>query len=132
MWYKICQQMFDPEQSFKIDNFADRNLINEKIRDLSDIADMLDYCSKLVYQTQRGARSVAAQIRNNKKVSSFPSVIEILEQADQLAMDSPPKFAELCKNAAFELDQRINKLKSLRKEFADGPVNYLKPKKGLF
>jgi len=85
MWYKICQQMFDPEQSFKIDNFADRNLINEKIRDLSDIADMLDYCSKLVYQTQRGARSVAAQIRNNKKVSSFPSVIEILEHADQFS-----------------------------------------------
>lgn len=132
MWYKICQQIFDPEQSFKIDNFSDRNLINARIKDLSDLADMLDYCARLVYQTQRGARNVASQIRNNKKVSSFPNVVDILDKADQLAMDSPSKFAELCKDAAFELDQRINKLKAMRKEFAAKPVNYLKPKKGIF
>jgi hypothetical protein len=132
MWYKKSQQIFDGNESFKIDNFSDRNLVNSRIQSLTGIADMLDYCARLVHQTQRGARGVVAQLRANKKISSFPIVIELLEQADKVAMDSPLKFADLCKKAAMELDRRISKLSELREEFADGPSSYLKPKKGLF
>lgn len=132
MWYKKSQQMFDENQSFKIDNFSDRNLVNSRIESLTGIADMLDYCARLVYQTQRGARGVVAELRANKKISSFPIVIELLEQADKVAMDSPSKFADLCKEAAIELDRRISKLVELREEFSDGPKDYIKPKKGLF
>lgn len=132
MWYRKSQQIFDENQSFKIDNFSDRNLVNSRIESLTGIADMLDYCARLVYQTQRGARGVVAELRANKKISSFPLVVELLEQADKVAMDSPPKFADLCKEAAMELDRRISKLIELREQFADGPINKLKPKKGLF
>lgn len=132
MWYKKSQKVFDENQSFKIDNFSDRNLVNSRIESLIGIADMLDYCARLVYQTQRGARRVVAELRANKKISSFPIVIELLDKADNVAMDSPSKFADLCKQAAMELDRRISKLIELREEFADGPSNYLKPKKGLF
>lgn len=132
MWYKQCQQMFDKDQTFKIENFKDRNLVNEQIKSLEVIANTLDYCSKLVYQTQRGARSVANKIKDNKKISSFPPVIELLAQADKVAMDSPAKFAELCIKAAKELDKRITKLVELRKGFSQGPINIFKPKKGLF
>ncbi len=132
MWYKECQNIFDEDQSFKIENFKDRNLINSQIKALESIAGTLEYCSRLVHQTQRGARSVANQIRENKKISSFPPVVELLQQADKVAMDSPNKFAELCKQAAHELDLRIKRLIELRSDFSKGPANILKPKKGLF
>lgn len=132
MWYKKSQQMFDDNQSFKIKDFSDRNLINSKIQSLRNASDLLDYCARLVYQTQRGARKVVADLRSDKKMSSFPNVIEILERADLVAMDSPSKFADLCKEASSEINRRIAKLIELREEFSEGPRNYLKPKKGLF
>lgn len=132
MWYKQCQSFFDEDQSFKIENFQDRNLVNFQIKSLEAMANTLDYCARLVYQTQRGARSVANQIKDNKKISSFPTVIDLLSQADKVAMDSPVKFAELCKKASFELNKRIKRLFELRKDFSDGPANVYKPKKGLF
>ena len=132
MWYKQCQSFFDEDQSFKIENFTDRNIANAQIKYLESMANTLDYCARLVYQTQRGARNVANQIKDNKKISSFPPVIELLTQADKVALDSPGKFAELCKKAAYELDKRIGRLKELRKEFSNGPINIYKPKKGLY
>jgi len=132
MWYKQCQNMFDTDQSFKIENFRDRNLVNSQIKALESLASTLDYCSKLVHQTQRGARNVAKQIRENKKISSFPAVIDLLQQADKLAMDSPNKFAELCKRAADELGLKIKRLTELRSDFSKGPTNIMEPRKGLF
>jgi len=132
MWYKQSQSFFNEDKSFKIEDFKDRNLVNSQIKALEAMANTLDYCARLVYQTQRGARSVANQIKENKKISSFPVVIDFLVQADKVAMDSPIKFAELCKKAAFELDKRITNLIKLRKEFSDGPANIYKPKKGLY
>jgi hypothetical protein len=132
MWYKLSQKIFDPDNFFKIDNFKDRNLINEQIRSLNNIAETIKYCSKLVYQTQRGARSVANKIRNNKKISSFPTIVDLLEQADKIAMDSPAKFAALCESAANEIYIRVKKLTKLRQDFSDGSPDILNPKKGLF
>lgn len=134
MWYKKSQKMFDKDDAFKIDDFEDRNLINEQIRSLDDFSSMLSYCSRLVFQTQRGAKGVVSQIINNKKMSSFPSVIMLLVEAEKVAMDSPPKFSEFCVSASIELQKRIDKLKNLRKEFSQtkNKVNKLQPKKGLF
>jgi len=132
MWYKIAQKTFNYEETFSIKDFSDRNLLNAKVRALQDMSNMLRYCSQLVYQTQRGARGVVSQIRTNKKISSYPGIIMILDQADKIALDSPIKFADLCKQAAFELDLRIKKLIQIRKDFAAGETDPLKPKKGLF
>lgn len=135
MWYAQSQKaekMFTPEQTFLIENFTDRNLINAQIRSLEDISSLLSYCSQLVFQTQRGAQGVVAKIRQDKKVSSFPNVLEILDKADKLALDSPPRFAELCKTAAFEIDLRIGKLIKLRKDYGAGIKDLSKPQKGLF
>jgi len=131
MWYKPAQKIFDKEETFKIKDFQDRNLLNAQIRSLEQMSELLNYCSQLVYQTQRGARSVAAQIRDNKKISSFPNIVMLLEKADKIALDSPAKFAELCKEASFELDVRIKKLVKVREDFVkDEDPN--KIKKGLF
>jgi hypothetical protein len=132
MWYKESQSNFNYDETFAIKNFADRNLVNEKIRSLQDIANMLRYCSELVYQTQRGARSVVSEIRKGKKMSSYPSILLILDQADAIALDSPSKFSELCVRASFEIDNRAKKLIRLREDFAYKNDNKDKIKKGLF
>jgi len=133
MWYKESQKMLDNEDIFPIRNFSDRNIVNAQIKSLQDISGMLNYCSRLVYQTQRGARSVVSQIMSNKKVSSFPVVIQILNEADKIALDSPSKFASLCNEAAFEVTRRVGKLIKLREDFTKGETNDpFKPKKGLF
>ncbi len=118
MWYIFSNNLFDDQASFGIKNFEDRNLINHQIRSLKKLNNLLRYCSKLVFQTQRGARRVVEQIRMSKKVSSFPSVIAILEEADKVALDSPYKFEILCQQAAIELDKKISKLIQTREDFA--------------
>lgn len=136
MWYKQSQKepppMFDKEEVFRINDFADRNLINEKIRSLQSMSDTLMYCAQLVFQTQRGARSVVSQIRNSKKLSSFTNIITILDKADKLALDSPYQFGELCKAASLEIDIRVDKLIQIRKDFAKNDYDPTKPQKGLF
>jgi hypothetical protein len=134
MWYTLAQEKKPKlkDNGFVIEDFSDRNIVNAQIRALEDISDLLRYCSQLVYQTQRGARGVVAKIRSNKKVSSFPIVIEILDQADSIALDSPARFADLCKSAAFELDQKVKKLIKLRNDFSHGLLDPSKPKKGLY
>jgi len=110
-WYKVSD--------FDIKDFDDRNIVNAKIRFLEMIEKYLQKLAKLVFQNGKLARSVNSQILNHKKISSYPIVIDLLSQADKIALDSPWKFADYCRTAAEELQIRVNDMKRKRKDFFD-------------
>lgn len=121
-WYKKAQA------EFAMDGFDDRNSLNEKINRMEGIAAMLSYASRLVYQTQRGARLLVQQAMAEKCLSSYPVIIEYLGKADDFALDSPVKFADYCLVSMDEIVKRAKNLKKQRKDWTnDGG-----PKKGLF
>jgi hypothetical protein len=101
----------------KLNTFDDRNRINTTIQKLVSVAETLKYAAKLIYQTARGARAMVKQIANSKVLSSFPDVVEVLETADRIALDSPKDFADYCHMAAEKLDERIVDLEEERKTF---------------
>jgi hypothetical protein len=121
-WYKRAQA------EFEMDGFDDRNRLNEKIRRLEGIAAMLSYASRLIFQTQRGARLLVQQAMAEKSLSSYPQVIEILGQADSVALDSPYKFSDYCLASMDEIVIRAKNLKRQREDW----TNEGGPKKGLF
>ena len=98
----------------QIENFDDRNSANTRIRKLIALSELLKYAAKLIYQTARGARALASEIADNKTLSSFPDVTDILIEADKIAIDSPQKFAILCHHAAEMLDARAQELEDER------------------
>jgi hypothetical protein len=104
----------------KIENFEDRNAVNATIRRLVAFAETLKYASKLIFQTARGARAMVSEVTANKVLSSFPDVVRMLEEADKIALDDPRKFADICKDAARELYNRVSELETERSEFTRG------------
>ena len=112
-WYKVSQQIHD---------FQDRTQVNERIRALEKIADMIAYAGKLVFQTARGSRKVIDQIIDNKKMSSFEEVQEMLRQASELALDNPFKCANICSTASKKLLYKIKGLENNRRKFVDNNV----------
>lgn len=106
-WWKLA----------RIENFDDRNDVNLRIKKLIALAELLKYCAKLVYQTQRGAKALASNVASNKTLSSFPEVLDILTKADKVAMDNPQTFGDYCKEAAKILDEKRVDLEDEREEF---------------
>lgn len=103
----------------KIDSYEDRNNVNERIVKLQALVDILRYAAKLVNQTQRGARRMVEQIRNNKSLSSYESIIDVLSQADKCAMDSPKKFSLFVNHAAKVIEEKIAELEEERVRFTE-------------
>lgn len=121
-WYKKAQA------EFAMDGFDDRNILNEKINRLEGIAAMLSYASRLVFQTQRGARLLVQQAMSEKCLSSYPIIIETLGKAYDFALDSPYKFSDYCLISMDEIVTRAKNLKKQRKEWTNDKGH----KKGLF
>ena len=121
-WYKRAQA------EISMDDFGDRNRLNEKIKRLEGIAAMLSYASKLIFQTQRGARVLVQQAMTEKSLSSYPAIIEVLGQAESVALDSPHKFSDYCLVSMDEIVKRTTNLKRQRKDW----TKEIGPKKGLF
>lgn len=119
-WWKECQ----------IENNEDRNAQNSRIRKLRALSELLKYAAKLIYQTARGARALAGEIADHKTISSFPEIIDILSEADRIAIDSPQKFSWLCHRAAEIMDVKAVELEEEREDFVNGLSSPL-PKKGL-
>ena len=101
----------------KIENYEDRNQVNATIHTLITFADTLKYAAKLIFQTARGARKMIAELSSNKTLSSFPEVVDLLDEADKIALDDPRKFADICKQAAIEIKNKIADLEEERTEF---------------
>ncbi len=103
----------------KIDSFEDRNNINERIVKLQALVDVLKYAAKLVFMTQRGAKRMVADVRDNKTLSSYESITDFLTLADRCALDAPDKFALFCNRAAIEIENKVSELEEARVEFTE-------------
>lgn len=109
----------DERERQTIVDFKDRNRVNQGITSLEKIADNLRYCAELIYQTGRGARKMVARMASSKTLSSYPDVIDILNEADKIALDAPNKFADYCNVAAKHLADISEDLKQKRDEFVN-------------
>tara|TARA_Y100000310_G_C20700031_1_gene828889 strand:- start:40 stop:420 length:381 start_codon:yes stop_codon:yes gene_type:complete len=103
-WYKLSQ--------FNVRDFGDRNIMHDKIHFLEDVREYMQKLAKLVFQNGVLARAINSQIWNHKKISSHPQIRNILIDADKIALDSPWKFAALCKVTQQEINILIDKWKS--------------------
>jgi hypothetical protein len=115
-WYK---------NAFELNNFTDRNAINSRIHLLRDMFDQLKLNARVVWQNATDARKFNFAIANHKAMSSYPTIRGVLLEADDVALDSPSRFATLCFTAADEIDARIKKLVENREDF----INKDLPKK---
>jgi len=112
-WYKATKTA-----TIDVIDFESRNIANAQIHTLSSMLDSLKYASKLVFQNARLARESTNIIINNKKISSFPVLEDILIEAYKSALDSPWRFAQLCNEAVIKLGIEIKTLEKKRKEFS--------------
>ncbi len=110
-------------------NFSERNIINDKIRYLKELRDIIESNSKVVFQSGKTVKESSLEMITSSKISSYPSLHEVLIRADTLVLDSPWRYAELCSEAVQKVDQLIGSLKKDREEFThEGRKE--KPKKG--
>jgi hypothetical protein len=58
-------------------------------------------------------------IRENKSLSSYDSIVDVLSQADKCAMDSPQKFTLFVNYAAKVIEEKIAELEEEREKFVD-------------
>jgi hypothetical protein len=106
-------------------DFGDRNTINSKIRYLKILKETISSNSKIVFQSGKTAKDSTYSIITSSKITSYPSLHEVLIRADSLVLDSPWKFGELCSDAINKIDQLIYALIEERKE-----ITYEGKKKG--
>ena len=110
-------------------DFGYRNTINSKIRYLQGLREIIESNSKVVFQSGKTVKDSNYKIISSSKITSYPSLHEVLIQADALVLDSPWKFGDLCDQAVVKIDQLIFALKKEREEFTyEGKKD--KPKKG--
>ena len=109
-----------------IENFEDRNQINDRIIKFEKFVDVLSYAAKLVFQTPSGARKMVSEIRENKTISLYDDVYLSLSMADKCAIDSPKKFALFCNHAAQILQEKIQEFEGLRDDFVNSLSKNLK------
>ena len=106
-WFKIAK------------NFDKRNTINAKMRYLQGMKEKLEYLGKFVFQSGKNAKNINYRIIASDKITSYPALHETLIEADHKALDSPWKFADLCGEAVFQIDQLLYKLKRERDELEE-------------
>ena len=110
-------------------DFSNRNAINSKIRYLQEIRESIKSNSKVVFQSGKTVKDSTYNIITSSKISSYPSLHEVLIRANSIALDSPWKFGALCEEAVAKIDQLVFALKKEREEFTyEGKKD--KPKKG--
>ena len=110
-WYKTSQ--------IQLETLEDRNVLNDKIKYLEMIGEQLGELSRIVFQNAKTAKTMNFELANNKKVSNHPKLKDIMMYADQIALDSPWKFADTCLSAADFIDEEIIRLKREREKFSN-------------
>ena len=110
-------------------DFSDRNVINDKIRYLENLKGIIEFNSRVVFQSGRTVKESSLRVISSSKITSYPSLHEVLIRADTLVLDSPWRFTELCTEAVKKVDNLIYALKKDREEFTyEGKKE--RPKKG--
>ena len=108
-WYKHSE----------LSTFKDRNDINKRIRDFKKMVEKLDYLSQYVYQNAPHARVIVKRIAEDKIMSSYPEIKEILLAAFDKSLDSYNKFDLLCQEAVDMLVVKVDDMEKDRKDFIE-------------
>ncbi len=106
-WYKISK------------DFSDRNTINHKIMYLEYIKDILTNSAKLVFQSAKNAKKNSTDIISSKKISSYPTLENIIFEMEEIAYDNPYKYASLCSEAIKIININLSSLKEEREDFTE-------------
>ena len=108
-WYKQSE----------LSTFKDRNDINKRITEFKKMVNKLDYLSQYVYQNAPHARAIVKRITEDKIMSSFPEIKEILQVAFEKSLDSYNKFDLLCQEAIDMLVVKVDEMEKDRKDFIE-------------
>ena len=109
-WYK---------KAYKITNHQDRNRINKRIREFKEIGVVLDYFVDLVHQNTKGVIEGLQNIANEKKMTSYPDIKDMLSEAIAVGYDNKDKASELIQAAKDEVVKAVVKLESERAEYVN-------------
>jgi hypothetical protein len=114
----------------KAKDFSERNVVNDKIHYLKDLKNVLREASNLIFQSGTLAKQSNSEIILSKKITSYPSIRDLLIEADTIALDNPWKFRDLCKAASEKISNIIYQLEEKRDELTSGNEKNIYVRKG--
>jgi len=107
-WYK---------KAFDIKNFQDRNVINERIRVLSQIAENLYAVKENALQNPAAAKQYLDQLSEDKIFSSFPTIEQHFTTASGKMLDNPQKSTDIIEEIVMLIVAKVDNLKAERSQF---------------
>jgi len=110
---------FKKAELFRKPNLEDRDTLNYKIRFLEDLQSSISDLKKIVFQDARYVKTSTFKIANNKATSSYPTIQDLLMQAERIALDSPWSYGNICSQVEAEAEKHIRKFKIQRKNLID-------------
>lgn len=105
--------------SAKIETFEDRNSLNNRIRTLKKMTQILSYLKDYVYQNAPHAKKIILNFAEDKIISSFPSIKKLLMDAYERALDNYKNFGEICEITINTLYKKIKELEKDRSDFSN-------------
>ena len=109
-WYKIA---------LKVHDFRSRNDLNARIRYFKELTTTLHKMEDFVFQNAPEAYKIVVSICKDKKLSSYPRIAKLLEQACGKARDNYKEFSEICKQAVDMMFKEIKLLEKDRNDFVN-------------
>jgi len=101
----------------KLETFIDRNRLNERIKSFKQLAAQLKYLQKYVFQNAPDAKQFVEGLAKDKRISSFPKIIDKLMQAGRVALDNYNSFAVLCQLVLDDIVREVAKMEKERDVF---------------
>ncbi|MFW6173755.1 MAG: hypothetical protein ACOC5T_08425 [Elusimicrobiota bacterium] len=100
-----------------IETFNDRNDLNKRIRDFQKIVKTLKYVAKHLYMNAPAAKNIINRIKKNKKMSSFPDIIDLLNTIEDKILDNRHVAFEFCHRVIKKLQDKIDDMIEERDDF---------------
>jgi len=101
----------------KLETFMDRNRLNERITSFKQLAMQLKYLQKYVYQNAPDAKQFVENLAKDKRISSFPDIVNKLITSGKIALDNYKAFAILCREIMDDVVRKTNEMEKERDTF---------------
>ena len=120
-WIKIAGPEIESIRD-KVTSFKDRNLVNQKISAFKKIVVELRKIVRGGHMDIPESREIVHDLSQDKRLSSYPKVQKLLDEAYRVALDSPNKFRGYCRDAGTTLYDEVKKMEDERKEFSQNTL----------